>query len=113
MQPYLVAGIGLVFYNTNLYTLNPARQVKKSGNKTEGILILGLGIDFRMNNQWSVSIESANRGVNSDYMDLWPSGFPYDVYNITSVSIKYRFGIIRYHRPNRYPMVTKQKNTAR
>jgi hypothetical protein len=94
IQPYLVAGIGMLFYNTDLFTKNPDQLVRNSGNKTEGLLMVGLGIDFKINKQWFVSVESASRGIHSDYVDLKASGYPYDVYNITSVSIKYRFGIV-------------------
>ncbi len=103
IQPYMVAGIGLVYYNSNLYTLAPGQLVKNSGNKTEGLLLLGLGIDFRLNSQWSVSAESANRGINSDHMDLWVSGYPYDVYNVTTVGVKYRFGFSSRNSPGYYP----------
>jgi len=103
IQPYLVAGVGLVYYNTDLYTQAPNQVVKNSGNKTIGLLLLGLGIDFRLNSQWSVFAESANRGVNTDRMDLWVSGFPYDVYNVTSVGVKYRFGFSSEDSPGYYP----------
>ncbi len=92
VQIYLIAGVGLVFYNTDLFTRQPDRKVRNSGNRTEGILLIGLGMDFRINRQWSVSLESANRGMDSDYMDLWASGYPYDVYNVTTAGIKFRFG---------------------
>jgi len=109
VQPYLVAGIGMVFYNTDLFTQQPDNKIKNSGRKTESILLLGLGIDFRMNRQWSINVESANRGMHSDNMDLWVSGYPYDVYNVTSIGIKFRFG---FHsgQTGYYPQkVTKRK----
>ncbi len=112
VQPYLIAGTGLVYYNTNLYTQNPDELVKNSGNQVEGLLLLGLGIDFRINRQWSVSLESANRGMLSDYMDLWKSGFPYDVYNITSAGIKYRFGYSSNSRGS-YPQITTRRKVHR
>lgn len=108
IQPYLLAGVGLVFYNTELFTLKPDQKVRNSGNRTEGILFLGLGLDFRISRQWSVTAESANRGMLSDSMDLWVSGYPYDVYNVTSIGLKYRFGFNSGH--NYYPKtVTKRK----
>lgn len=91
-QPYLMAGTGLLFYQTDLFTVQPDQKQESSGKKTEGLLLLGLGIDFHINRQWSVAIESANRGVNTDYLDLRKSGYPYDVYNITLIAIRYRFG---------------------
>ncbi len=92
IQPYLLAGIGLVFYNTDLFTRHPDQKVRNSSNRTETILLLGLGLDFRINRQWSVTAESANREMLSDNMDLRVSGYPYDVYNVTSIGLKYRFG---------------------
>ncbi len=97
VQPYLLAGVGLLFYNTDLFTQQPEEKVRNSGNRTEGILLLGLGIDVRINRQWSIHLESANRGMNSDYLDLWRSGYPYDVYNVTTAGIKFRFGFNTTH----------------
>ncbi len=102
MNFYLTAGIGLLNYNTTLYTLDTKKKVANVGNGNgkgiggrtlEGILMGGIGIDFRLNDKWSVNLESANRIMNSDMQDAWVSGFPYDVYNYTSVGFSYRFGI--------------------
>jgi hypothetical protein len=112
IQPYLIAGLGLVFYNTDLFTQQPDAKIQNSGNKTEGILLLGLGIDFRINKQWVITAESANRGMQSDHMDLWVSGYPYDVYNITSIGIKFRFGFSS-TRSGYYPQEVIHRKTNR
>ncbi len=112
-QPYLIAGTGLLFYQTGLYTIQPQQKEKNGGKKTEGFLLLGMGIDFRINRQWSVSIESANRGVHSDYLDLWKSGYPYDVYNITLLAVKYRFGFSLHNERGYYPQQVIKRKTNR
>ncbi len=102
MNFYLTAGIGLLNYNTTLYTLDTKKKVASVGNGSgkgiggrtlEGILMGGIGIDFRLSDNWSLNLETANRIMNSDMQDAWVSGFPYDVYNYTSLGISYRFGI--------------------
>ncbi len=99
---YLTGGIGIVNYNTYVYTLDTKQQIASVGNGNgkgiggrtlEGILTGGLGIDFRLNDKMSLNLESANRIMNSDMMDHWVNGFPYDVYNYTSVGLTYRFGV--------------------
>ncbi len=99
---YFTAGVGLLNYNSTLYTLNTKKKVAEQGNGNgkgiggrtlEGILTGGFGVDFRLNNNWSINLESTNRIMNSDKLDTWVSGFPYDVYNYTSIGISYRFGI--------------------
>lgn len=101
---YLTAGLGLLNYNTTLYTLDTKKKVAGVGNGNgkgiggrtlEGIAMGGIGIDFRLSDNWSINMETANRIMNSDMQDAWVSGFPYDVYNYTSLGISYRFGISR------------------
>lgn len=109
VQPYLLAGIGLIFYHTRLFTQQPDHLVKDSGNKTESLLLIGLGIDFRINGQWSVFAESANRGLNTDYLDLYASGYPYDIYNVTVIGLKFRFGMAGSAKGYYPERVTKRK----
>ena len=61
------------------------------GRALEGIAIYSVGFSFRMNGQISIQVESANRMMNSDKMDGWVNGYPYDFYNYTSVGFVYRF----------------------
>ncbi len=58
----------------------------------EGIAIVGLGMDFRIDDKWSITLESANRIMNADAMDGRISGFKYDIYNYTSAGIAFKFG---------------------
>lgn len=98
---YVIFGIGLTNYNSELMELSTKKTIRKvgygnggglGGRTIEGILIGGLGMKFRLSDQWSVALESANRGMNSDLLDGSEGGFKYDVYNVSSVGITYKFG---------------------
>jgi len=99
---YLIIGIGITNYNTELKDLATKQVVKEigygngksfGGRTLQGILTGGLGFDFRLSDKWNINLESTNRIMNSDDMDGWVSSFKYDVYNYTSIGISYKFGI--------------------
>ncbi len=118
---YLTAGIGLMNYNTTLYTLSTKKKVGGEGNGNgksfggrtlEGILMGGFGLDFRLNDSWSVNLETANRIMNSDALDTKISMFPYDVYNYTAIGVTYRFGASKSSRgisPSTYQRTAPQE----
>jgi hypothetical protein len=97
----VILGVGLANFNSTLYELNSGNVVATggfgsgsgiNGQTLEGIVVGGLSFDFRLNENWSLRLETANRIMNSDYFDLTPSGtFKYDVYNNTSIGISYTF----------------------
>ncbi len=102
MNIYLTGGIGIINYNTTVYALDTKKQIASVGNGNgkgiggrtlEGILTGGIGVDFRLSDKLSINLETANRIMNSDMMDHWVNGFPYDVYNYTSIGLSYRFGM--------------------
>jgi len=99
---YLIAGIGITNYNTELKDLATKQVIKKvgygngksfGGRTLQGILTGGLGFDFRLSDKWNINLESSNRIMNSDDMDGVVSSFIYDVYNYTSVGLSYKFGV--------------------
>ncbi len=99
---YMITGIGLTQYNTTVYELGTNKMLAQVGNgygkgiggrTLEGILTVGMGAVFRVNDNLHVTLESANRGMNSDAYDHWEKGFPFDVYNYTSLGISWRFGV--------------------
>ncbi len=98
---YLVAGVGLTNYNSILYQLSANNQLSYQGfgngsgiggRVIEGILVGGMGVDFRLSDHISIKLETVNRGMNSDLMDIWQSGSKYDVYNYTSFGIAFKLG---------------------
>jgi hypothetical protein len=97
----VIGGIGLVNYNTTRKDLvTRAVQMKRGfgngsglgGRTLEGIVMGGIGLDFRLNDNISLRLETANRIMNSDLLDIHDNGFPYDVYNQTSLGLSYTFG---------------------
>lgn len=98
---YVLLGVGLTNYNTEVKDLQTKQVIKSVGNGNgsgiagrtlEGLLMGGLGIDLRLSNRVHINLESANRILNSDMLDGRVSGFKYDVYNYTSVGFSYKFG---------------------
>jgi hypothetical protein len=100
---YLIGGIGVTQYNTSVYELGTNKFITRvgkggvNGNGTgfggrtlEGILTAGMGIDFRINDNIHINFESVHRGMNSDAFDAWEKGFPYDIYNYTSIGVSWR-----------------------
>ncbi|MBS4056116.1 MAG: hypothetical protein KGZ82_02225 [Bacteroidales bacterium] len=94
-------GMGMANYNTTLYQLGSNKVLAKrgfgngsgiGGRTLEGIVLGGFGVDVRLNEHWSVNLETANRMIGDDLFDTWKSSFPFDVYNQTYIGIAYRFG---------------------
>ena len=98
---YMILGIGIVNYNTEVKDLTTKAVIKKigygngksfGGRTLQGIFTGGLGFSLRLSNNWNINIESVNKIMNSDDMDGYENSFIYDVYNYTSLGITYKFG---------------------
>ena len=98
---YLIAGIGFTNFNSNLYQLSSDLKVGSSGNGNgtgiggrtfEPIVTAGLGIDFNLNKNWALVLETTNKAISNDKMDLTVSHSAYDIYNFTSIGLAYKFG---------------------
>lgn len=98
---YLTLGIGITNYNTEVKDLTTKQVIQKvgygngksfGGRTLEGIATFGLGLDIRLDDKWTITLESTNRIMNSDAMDGRISGFKYDFYNYTSAGIAFKFG---------------------
>ncbi len=98
---YVLLGIGIINFNTEVKDLKTDAIIRKvgfgngsgiGGSTVEGILSGGLGLDFRLNKNLHLNMETSNRVLNSDILDGRESGFKYDIYNYTSVGLSYNFG---------------------
>ena len=112
---YVLVGLGMTNYNSTVYKLSSGAVQRKigfgngsgiGGRTLEGILTGGIGVNFRVNDHFIVNFETANRIMNSDFMDGWVNGFKYDVYNYTSVGLSYRFGMKKAKAAPPPPVVT-------
>ena len=101
VSTYLLVGVGLINYNTTLYTLSNGMILKRfgygsgsglGGRTLEGIVTGGVGVNFKLSDRFVVNFESTMRFVNTDEMDGWAKDFKYDMYNYTSIGLFYRFG---------------------
>lgn len=122
INPFLVFGIGLNSFNTDVYELGTNKLIQSVGNGNgrsfggrtlEGVFLGGLGVEIRLNERWNFNLKSVNRFMNSDILDGHISQYPYDVYNITSIGIVYKFGYSNKH--NSSPKINKSSkvNTSR
>lgn len=68
----------------------------------EGVALGGLGVSYKLNENWFVRLESANRWMKSDQLDSFESlnTSPYDFYNLTTIGLSYKI-----FKPRTYPMV--------
>ena len=98
---YVIFGVGLTNFNTELKNLSTKEVVKRVGHGSgksfggrtlQGMILGGLGLDFRISSRVNLNLETANRMLNTDELDGRTSGFKYDIYNYTSLGISYKFG---------------------
>ena len=96
-----VLGMGIMQHNTAVKNLQTS-EVKNivgygygsgiGGMTLEGVITYGLGMNILLNDFWAIRVQSVNRAINTDRLDGFENDFPYDVYNITSIGIVYKFG---------------------
>lgn len=117
----LILGAGLANYSTTLSEISTGNTVRRSGFGTglglggrllDALVMAGLGADFRLDDHWSLRLESVNRMLNSDLLDLTEGGRKLDAYNYSSVGISYTFGRKRVSKvPESEPFVIVEKQT--
>ncbi len=95
---YLTFGIGLTNYNTEIFQLSSTTLLEQMGHghgkgiggrTLEGILLGGIGVNYKINNTWSLQLESVNRFLNTKKMDPLLTS-KNDIYNYTSIGITYK-----------------------
>ncbi len=98
---YIVAGLGLLNYNTTLYQYTTGNVLAKrgygngkgiGGTTVAGLAIGGIGVDFRLSDKLDFRFEITNKGIDNDLLDTWKSNFPYDVYNHLTLGLVYKLG---------------------
>jgi hypothetical protein len=98
---YIMAGIGAINYNTTLYQYTSGVELAKlgygygkgiGGTTLSGVLIAGLGADFRLSDNFDLRVEISNKGLSNDLLDTWKSNFPFDVYNHFTFGLVYKLG---------------------
>ncbi len=109
--PYFILGIGLSYYNSDLIQISDNEVIASRGYGKgnglwglviEGVALGGVGVSYKINENWFVRFETANRWMNSDKFDSFESfnRSPYDFYNLTTFGVSYKI-----YRPRTYPMV--------
>ncbi|MCF8297137.1 MAG: porin family protein [Saprospiraceae bacterium] len=99
---YATAGIGMVNWNTQRKDLKTGVVLDGNGfvndggigalHSTEGVIPIGLGVEFNLNDNWQIALESTLHGIKTDKLDAYFSeskkveGFGY-----VSVSMEYTF----------------------
>lgn len=109
--PYIILGIGLTYYNSDLMKISDNEVIASRGYGKgnglwglviEGVALGGAGVSYKINENWSLRFETANRWMNSDKFDSFESynRSPYDFYNLTTFGVSYKL-----YKPRPYPMV--------
>lgn len=100
LDVYGMAGIGLINWETELRNSNTGTKLGGNGTAgngpseltTEGYIPVGLGVSYKLNNNWSVALEQTWNGINSDILDAAEGGFDYDISTSTSLNVVYNLG---------------------
>ena len=104
LSVYGTFGLGLMQYNTSVKILGTDEVIKQlghgygsgiKGRTLQGVFMYGLGLNFNVNNNWDIQLETSNRVMDSDMLDGMTSGYPLDTYNYTSLGVTYKFGFIK------------------
>ncbi|GMU87209.1 MAG: hypothetical protein AMXMBFR48_24500 [Ignavibacteriales bacterium] len=93
IQPYLFAGVGLMYYN-NTKDHNSGWRMVLSGKSSEksgvtGIVPLGAGSMFKINDWWSVDVQAAFNQSLTDNLNNYIDGSPKDAYLTLSAGVTY------------------------
>lgn len=97
---YIVLGGGMASYNAKLYQLSSGNELASSGygsgngiggSQAAAFLLGGIGVDIPISPNLSIRFETANRALATDNFDLKISEYKYDIYNYTTLGLKYSF----------------------
>jgi len=90
---YMFAGHGLVSFETELFRLLTDDKVDQTGKTTEAVNPVGLGLKFKINNKFDLTLEGTMRRVNSDKLDAFAvKESANDYYGYTALGFNYKFG---------------------
>ncbi len=113
LSPYVIVGIGLSYYSSDLVQISDGKILATRGYGAgsgfwglviEGVALGGVGVSYKINENWFIRLESANRWMDSDRLDSFESAnrSPYDFYNLTTIGVSYKL-----FKPRTYPMIRK------
>ncbi len=99
---YGIAGIGLCDFKTHEYSISSYTLLSSYGygdfggekkTTTETVIPLGIGVKYKINNQFDIGIESTINNVNTDKLDARAvSGSAKDKYGYTALTLTYKIG---------------------
>lgn len=99
---YGIAGIGLSNWKTEMKDLQNNNLIASNGTGNgrgfwgrtlEGNIPLGVGFNFRINNNFVINLENTFYGFNSDKLDTKVSGSKYDMFSYSSLGLTYKFPV--------------------
>lgn len=93
---YAILGAGFTNYYSTTYGYNNDVIIAQKDLNNEKIMefsyVGGLGLNFRLGKHWAIQLETANRLLQSDVIDITDNGRKSDIYNYTSIGLQFRFG---------------------
>lgn len=96
---YGMAGIGFANWRTSLYKTDSLIELSGTGNAGTGfssrtseiVFPLGMGLEYKLGNNWKLHFEQSFHIVNSDILDAYEGGSLNDMFTYTSFGISYSF----------------------
>lgn len=97
---YGFLGIGIANWETEKKDLITDALIARNGydkaggtfkRTNETVVPAGLGINYRLTDNWDINLEGSLRPVNNDILDATEGGFDYDIYSYNSLGVTYKF----------------------
>ena len=95
---YGIVGVGLTYWCTKVKTLGTNKIISENGcgsgllkRTREGVIPIGLGLDFHLKDNWMLNLEGTLHGVNSDELDMTVGSSKFDMYSCISLGVTYKF----------------------
>lgn len=99
---YFFTGVGLTNWDTHLYDSKTGKIISGTGfldnvfgkrfSATEGVIPIGIGYDYSLNDNWKFTFETSIHGINTDKLDAYISNKPKtEGYAYTGFGLAYKF----------------------
>jgi hypothetical protein len=110
-------GIGYAIWNSGYQHANTTPSEKSASSNVDtktfnsGIVIpMGVTIDYRVSQKFSVFIDGQMRTITNDKLDNWVDGWKFDQLFVGSIGIQYHFNIARYVGPKLVKRTKRNKD---
>lgn len=100
---YGTTGFGMIFFRSEAESISTGNlfndfgytkdaERKKDNRESSFVIPLGIGVNYKLADEWHINMESVLRFSGTDKLDAVESGSHNDAYYYTSLGISYNFG---------------------